>query len=150
MLFAATADAAEEFTSGYGALDVFDGQAFVGLPLAVKSWLVFMLLTFAAGLLFARKHPIARWATGGIVVSMLTGHAVFQALGLPMLSGSIAICHVVCWTPALVLLLIKRPFFDRDEGRWFRIWSAVMTCVILISFVFDIRDAAIYIRHFSE
>jgi len=75
--------------------------------------------------------------------------STFAALGLPMLSGSIAIWHLVCWTPALVLLLTPRPFFNPNEGRWYRIWSGVMTCAILISFVFDIRAAAIYIDHFS-
>ncbi len=148
-LLSGTSFGAEAYPKGAGALEVFDGEAMAALPLPAKVWLKFMMLTFAVGLIFfAWKKPIARWAAGGMIVSMTTCAPVFTALGLPVLSGSIAIWHIVCWSPALTLLLMKRPFLDANKGRWYRIWSGVMTSVILISFVFDFRDAAIYIKHF--
>ncbi|MZR30991.1 hypothetical protein [Sneathiella litorea] len=151
LLWSATAFAAEEYISGTGPLNIFDGAAMMAMPLWVKIWLAFLMLTFLTGLVFfVWRRPIARWAAGGFILSLATGHAVFGALGLPMLSGAISIMHVVCWTPALVLLLIKRPFLDRQEGTAYRLWSAVMTGVILFSFVFDIPDGLAYIRHFSS
>ena len=150
-LWSVGAFGAEEFAKGTGALEIFDGEAFAAMPLWGQVWLVFLVSTFVVGLIFfAWKQPIARWAAGGFIVSIATGHMVFAALGLPMLSGSIAIWHIVCWTPALVLLLTQRPFLNPNEGRWYRIWSGVMTCAILFSFVFDVRDAVIYIDHFSR
>lgn len=146
-----TALGAEEYAKGTGALEVFDREAIVDLPMLTKVWLVFMLTTFAVGLfVFAVDKPIARWAGGGLIFSMATCHPFFTALGLPVLSGAIATSHIVCWSPALVLLLIKRPFLDRNEGYGFRIWSALMTGVILISFVFDFREAAIYIKQVAN
>jgi len=53
----------------------------------------------------------------GFIVSASTGEAVFRALDLPFLSGDIAIMHIVRWTPALVLLLTRRPFLDPEQGR---------------------------------
>lgn len=140
---------AEAYAIGTGPLQVFNSEAFSAAPLAAKVWLVFMLSTFFIGLIFVRRHVIARWAVGGLVVSMLTGHTFFALLGLPMLSGAIAIWHIVCWSPALVLLLLKCPFLVAKENPCYRVWSGVMTIVILISFVFDFRDGWIYIQHFS-
>ena len=91
MLWSARALGAEEFPKGTGALEVFDGEAFAAAPLGAQMWLVFLVSTFVVGLVFVRKQPIARWAVGGFIVSLVTGHMFFAALGLPMLSGSIAI-----------------------------------------------------------
>ncbi|MEO1035124.1 MAG: hypothetical protein AAFX44_06140 [Pseudomonadota bacterium] len=140
---------ATEFESGHGALQVFDADGMASMPLWVKVWLAIMLGTFASGLLFVWRQPLARWAVGGILTSFFVTPWIFRALELPYLSGAIAIGHIVFWTPALLLLLLRRPFSNAREGRWFRAWSGAMTAVILFSFVFDIRDAAIYIEHFA-
>ncbi len=147
LLWSANALGASGGSNKLHALEVFDRAA---APLWVQIWLPFMMATFMVGLIFAWRKPIARWAVGGFLFALATGQLVFGALGLPMLSGAIAIWHLVCWSPALIMLLVQRPFLDADEGRWFRIWSAVMTGVIIFSFVFDIRDAWIYIAHFSR
>lgn len=147
--WSATAMGVGEYGHGHGALEIFDGDGFAVTPLWVKVWVSFMVLTFAVGLYFAWKHPLARWEPGGFIVSAASGEVVFSALGLPFLGGSVAIMHLVCWTPALVLLIMKRPFLDQDEPRGFRVWSGTMTSVILFSFVFDVQDAAAYIIHIS-
>ncbi len=148
-LISVSAIAAEtEYAHGHGALEIFDGAGFLETPLWVQIWVVLLLSTFVVGFCFAIKHPIARWSSAGLIASLTSGHAVFDLLGLPFLGGSIAIMHIVCWTPALWFLLSKRPFLDTHYSNAFRLWSAVMTFVILFSFVFDIKDAAIYISHF--
>ena len=141
---------AEEYAKGHGALEVFDAEGIALAPMWVKLWVGFMLLMFATGLIaFAWKQPIARWTSGGFIVSASTGAVVFSSLGLPFLSGSIAIMHLVCWMPGLIYLVIKRPFLDAEQGLWFKVWSGLMLFTIVFSFVFDLRDAYIYIVHIS-
>jgi hypothetical protein len=137
------------YSKGNGTLKIFDAEGIAASPLWVQIWLVFMALTYASGLLFVLKQTIARLAVGGFVAGIFIGDFIFLAIGLPMLSGAIAIVHVLFWTPALIMLLIKRPFMHEQENMAFRVWSGTMTFVICFSFLFDIRDAVIYILHFS-
>ena len=137
------------YESGYGALDVFDGAGMALLPTWGFIWLLGLVATFAAGLFFVWRRPVARVAVAGFLLSMVVTPLLFRTLGLPFLGGAIAIGHLLFWTPALVLLLANRPFLDADENVLFRLWTAAMTFVILFSFVFDARDAWTYIAHFS-
>ena len=72
---------------------------------------------FRGGLFFVRKHPIARWAVGGIIITLTTGRVFWGILGLPMLGGRVALWHLVTWPPALVLLLTCQLIYDPAEGR---------------------------------
>jgi len=144
-----TMGAEADYAHGHGALEIFDGEGMATTPVWVQVWLALLLSCFAVGLLFVWKHVLARWAVGGFIVSATSGAYVFASLELPFLSGAIAIMHILCWSPALALLLIRRPFLDSDETKRFRAWSATMTAFILFSFVFDIKDAAIYLSHIA-
>jgi len=137
------------YDHGHGALEIFDGAGMAATPAWVQVWLALLLSCFAVGLLFSWKHPLARWAVGGFIVSATTGAHLFALLDLPFLSGSIAIMHIICLSPALTLLLLKRPFLDANETKRFRVWSATMAAFILFSFIFDIKDAAIYLNHIA-
>lgn len=137
------------FDSGHGALQRFDAAGIAATPLWVQIWLTFLAITFLSSLFFIRKHAIARWAIGGILLSVPLTPIIARSLGFPFLGGAIAIGHIVFWSPALVLLLIKRPFLDETNSLPYRIWSAAMTFVIAFSFIFDIRDSIIYIGHFA-
>ena len=141
--------AESQYVAGHGALNVFNGEGFLSTPTWVQGWLVLLLGTFIVGFYFSWKHSLARWAAVGFVLSMTMGHTVFELLNLPFLGGSIAIMHIACWSPALLVLLLKRPFLNANEKSSFRIWSGLMVSVLVFSFVFDIRDAIIYINHFS-
>ena len=145
----AFAEVSANFESGHTALQVFDQTGISSMPLWLKVWIGIMMITFASGLLFVWKHPIARWAVGGFLMPFLVMGEIINALGWPFLSGSIALAHLIFWTPALLLLLWKRPFLDTNQGIPFRIWSTAMTGVILFSFIFDIRDSVIYVTHLS-
>jgi hypothetical protein len=136
-----------QYSVGHGALDTFNQEGFLATPRWVQIWVLILMGTFIAGFYFAWKHALARWSVGGFILSMTMGQTVFALFNLPFLGGSIAIMHLVCWSPALFLLLLKRPYFNRHERTSFRVWSSLMTCVLIFSFVFDIRDATIYINH---
>ena len=141
------ADAANEYTKGHGALEVFDSEGMAASPTWVKLWIAFMAATFFAGLFFVRNHPIARWVVGGFVVGFIIT-SLAPKLGFIVLSGFIACIHIICWSPALYQLLTKHPFLASGDMRSaFTIWSGVMTFVILFSFIFDFRDAYIYLAH---
>ena len=159
-LMSATGAGAEEYAKGHGALEVFDPEGIANSPQWVQIWIFYIMLpAFALGLLFVWTKPIARWVVGGILASLFLGELPFAALGLPYLSGAIALAHIVCWSPALYFLLTQRPFLTASEpaesrfvGLYrgaYRAWTGLITFVILFSFVFDIRDAAIYIDHMA-
>lgn len=148
-VFSNMALAHDHYKVGHGALDIFNGEGFLATPTWVQAWVVILISCFIVSVYFSWKHPLARWATGGFILSMTMGNTLFTLLGLPFLGGSIAIMHLVCWSPALLVLLMKRPYFNVDEAISFRIWSGLMVCVLIFSFVFDVRDAVIYISHVS-
>ena len=142
-------EAAYEY--GHGALQRFGSSAGVAAtPLWVQIWLGILGVTFLSSLFFVRRHQVARWAIGGILLSFPLTPIIVRAFGFPFLGGAIALGHLVFWSPALYLLLKQRPFMDDYHPLMFRFWSAAMTATILFSFVFDIRDTAIYIHHIAS
>lgn len=136
---------AQAYQSGHGALEIWDAQAQSAAPQWVQIWLMVLLGSFALGLLFVWKRVIARWVVGGFIAMIGTMIILTGPLGLPSLSGMIALVHIIFWSPALYLLLTQRPFLK--ERSFYGAWSALITAVILFSFVFDVRDAAIYLDH---
>ena len=126
---------------------MFDGAGMAATPLWVQVWIAIMLASFSAGLLFVWKQPIARWAVGGFIAPFVVGGPIYGALGWPFLSGAIALNHLIFWSPALFLLLTRRPFLSTGHSTAFRIWSGLITLVIIFSFIFDVRDAVIYLGH---
>lgn len=131
--------------SGNKALQVWDEAAMNNASPALKAWLFFMTAVFAAGLLFIFHHKPARWVVGGFVIMALVAVFIVPAMGLTMFSGLAALLHVIFWTPGLYLLLREAAFFKGISA--YGVWSLIMVLVILISFIFDVRDATIYLDH---
>lgn len=136
---------AADYEHGHRALQIFDREGMGNAPTWVMIWIVFMMATFLSGLLFVWKQPIARWVVGGLFAGMAASAIATGVFGIPPLSGFIALMHLVFWSPGLYQLLTKRPFMKVTSA--FSIWSAVMTFVILFSFIFDIRDTSLYLMH---
>jgi hypothetical protein len=136
------------FTSN-GAIEVtpftvWNEEARASLPILTQRWIIFMLATFALGLLFVRDHVAARWMVGAVVVSHLSSAAVILLLGPEHLKvGIIAIEHVIFWTPAALYLLFK----GAPTGRapLYRVWRYAALSVAAISLIFDYRDAALFL-----
>lgn len=145
LILGTTAHAATGYQSGHTALEVWNAEGQANAPQWVQIWLMIMLASFALGLLFVWKRVEARWVVGGFITSILVSGFVIPALGLVSLSGLIALMHLIFWSPALFLLLKNRPFMK--ERSFYAVWSGLITAVILFSFIFDIRDAAIYLDH---
>lgn len=144
-LLAISTGHAAEYAKGHEALEIFDAQGWKNSPTWVMVWVVFMALTFFAGLFFVRNHLIARWVVGGFIAGAILLQ-IAQAMGVVILSGTIAFIHIIAWSPALYQLLTKRPFLTAEKGA-FKTWSGVITATIIFSFIFDIRDSIIYFQH---
>lgn len=136
---------ASELQHGNGALQLFDEEGFANSPAWVQYWIMFMGLSFVCGLLFVWNHPLARWVVGCFVAGLICLEISTSLLGIVPLSGFIACIHLIFWSPALYLLIKQRPIAESRTA--FALWSAVITFVIAFSFVFDIRDAFIYLQH---
>ncbi|MEM9726412.1 MAG: hypothetical protein AAF909_13260 [Pseudomonadota bacterium] len=137
------------YEPGNGALQSWGAEGLAASPTWVQYWIYFMLAAFAVGLIFAvlgRLEAIV--VTLGFVAGVAGGDAIAAALGVPPLSGFVALIHLVFWTPGLILLLARRRFLR--ERSAYGVWTGVITAVILFSFIFDIRDAAIYLDHVLE
>ena len=135
-----------DYPRGHQALEIFDSEGMQAAPRWVMVWIVIMLASFAASLLFVWRHTVARWVLGCFVAGMIALAISDKLLGVAQLSGFIALIHLVFWSPALYQLLTKRPFLA-EKMTSFSVWSGWMAAVILFSFVFDIRDATIYLNH---
>lgn len=146
IMFFAGSTNASDYEHGNGALQLFDSEGMKNSPQWVMIWVMFMMASFICGLFFVWNHPIARWVVGGMFAGMAAGLIAGNVIGVQAsLSGFIALIHIVFWSPGLYQLLSKRPFMQPTSA--FSIWSAVITFVILFSFIFDIRDASIYLMH---
>lgn len=105
-------------------------------PVWLQIWLLGVLFpTFVASLFFVRRSREARFAAGGFVLShvpMATG--LFETT-----VGAVGLVHLICWTPALVLLARRRP--SVEVATPFGVWVHAMFAVLAISLAFDLRDA---------
>lgn len=142
---AASAQPTAGYESGHTALEIWDAEGQANAPQWVQIWLMIMLASFALGLLFVWKRVEARWVVGGFITAILISRLGIPAIGIVKLSGLVALVHLIFWSPALYLLLKNRPFMS--ERSLYAVWSGLITAVILFSFIFDIRDAAIYLDH---
>jgi hypothetical protein len=136
---------AQPYESGHQSLQIWDNAARDNMPQWVMIWLGIMMTTFALGLLFVRRHTEARWVVGGFICMILVTVATGRVLGLVPLSGLFSLVHLICWSPALYVLLTRRPFLQ--DRSLYALWSGAITACIIFSFIFDIPDAAIYLDH---
>lgn len=126
-------------------LQIWDNAARVAISTPLKLWLAFLGLTFASSLFFVRRHPAARWAAGGFVLS----HAVVAVIEFGGMTdvriGVVSLAHVVCWTPALVML--ARELRATSIETRYGLWCRVLLAVIAVAFVFDLRDAGMFLYY---
>ena len=145
LVFSGVAVAHENHASGYTALGIFDDEARAAMPVWVGVWLQIMAVSFVSGVLFIFSQPIARWVVGGVLLGLLATRFGLNAFGLERVSGLIGLLHLVFWSPGLYMLLRYKPFLGALS--LFSVWSGWITFVILFSFFFDARDAAVYLLH---
>lgn len=137
---------AKTYAAGNGALELWGAQGIANSPTWVQYWLVIMISSFVFGLLFVWQYVEARWVVGGLIVGLVFSKFILEnMMGLLPLSGLVALVHLIFWTPGLYLLLKNRPF--AKEKSLYAFWSGWMVLVIIFSFLFDVRDAVIYLDY---
>ncbi len=122
--------------SGLSPDDVWDDTSVWGTPLWLQVWLMGIVFpTFLASLFFLRRSLEARLALGGFVLSHLP-----MMLGLfETTVGQVALIHVVCYSPALLLLAKRRPRVTARSP--FGLWVHAMLAVLAVGLAFDLRDS---------
>jgi len=116
----------------------WSGQVEV-VPVWLRIWLLGILFpTFLASLFFLRRSWEARAAAAGFILS----HVPMMVHLFDVTVGVVGLMHLVCWSPALVLLAQRRP--NVDPKTPFGVWVHAMLLVLAISLAFDLRDALLY------
>ncbi len=136
---------AATYEPGHGALQLWNETAMKNTPQWLNIWLSVLVGSFAVGILFVWHHVAARWLVGGFILMMLFVLFVAPILELTPLSGLFALLHIIFWMPGFLILLKERPFLKGFS--FYGLWGGVIALVIFISFIFDFRDAAIYLDH---
>ena len=122
--------------SGLSPDDVWDDTSVWKTPIWLQVWLTWIVFpTFLCSVFFLHRSVEARLALGGFVLSHLP-----MMFGLfETTVGRVALIHVLCYSPALVVLARHR---SRVAVRtFFGIWVHVMLAVLAISLAFDVRDS---------
>jgi hypothetical protein len=109
------------------------------VPIWLRIWLLGILFpTFLASLLFLRRSKGARAAAIGFVLS----HVPMMVPFFDMTVGVVGLLHLICWSPALYLLVPKQQVVDLKTP--YGIWVHAMIFVLSVSLAFDLRDAMLY------
>ena len=108
------------------------------LPQWVQYWMNWMMLIFAASLIFVWKKKAARFALLAFLLTMPVGMVVFFLSGTVHLLG---ISHLILWAPLLYYLFkveTQRECFAFKS--FYGVWVALLMLTIAISLIFDLRD----------
>jgi len=124
--------------SGLTPTSPWSGQVEV-VPTWLRFWLLGILFpVFLASVLFLRRSVEARVAAAGFVIS----HVPMMVPLFDVTVGVVGLMHLVCWSPALILLAKRQPV--ADPKTLFGAWVYAMLFVIAVSLAFDLRDALLY------
>ncbi|MGK7929216.1 MAG: hypothetical protein AB4290_28925 [Spirulina sp.] len=125
------------------ALQIWDNQARLSLPLPLKIWLTVLVLTFLSSLAFVHNHYPPRWVIGGFILSHLFVFLWPVVTTVKLQRGIVSLAHVVCWSPGYLLTIVE--VWQSSASGNYHIWLLVTIVVISIAFIFDLRDSASYI-----
>ena len=112
------------------------------LPLLLSGWLRVMGIVNLASLFFLR-HIQARWVLAAFVFIAATNVPIFLSYGLVKL-GSIP--HLIVWIPLIIYLAHEFRCGRIEVKSIFGVWTVCVMAVVLISVVFDVRDAVQYLQ----
>lgn len=122
-------------------LDIW--RSFRTLPVWVQVWVAFILVPVnllpLAFLDQPKGHLIALLAFSGMALN------VPIMLGARGMSGAMALPHILCWVP-LVIIVTLLLFSEDPLSPAFVCFLRVLLIVDITSLVFDFRDAARWLR----
>lgn len=110
-------------------------------PLWVQYWLNFLGPVVLLSLPFSFVRKEARWVLLSMIVILPLMMWAYQYWGFEKILG---IVHVVVWTPLMVYLWKRRPYW-RVRETFSGKWLALVFCTIAISLAFDVTDVMRYL-----
>ncbi|MEM6857337.1 MAG: hypothetical protein AAF559_05650 [Pseudomonadota bacterium] len=125
------------------ALQDWNMETRLGLPLHMKIWLGFMLVANLSSVLFVRRHIAARfvlgaWVASHVWIGAIEGSGLFSPTG-----GFVSFGHLVFWAPAIWALYAYRSEIKLPSA--YGVWACYISFVYAVSLVFDSRDSVIWI-----
>ena len=135
-----------QIESGYEALQVWNKEAIISTPFYLKIWLGIMAISLLSSLIFI-KNLGARAVFIFTSLGLLFTKLIAPQLGLTVYSGLVALTHVALWP--LSLYFLYRDYFVIKTGLY-RFWIYWVSIIIMISLIFDVRDAYKYIAFILE
>jgi len=105
---------------------------------SVKIWMNWMLLVFAASIIFVWKYKAARIVLVSFILTIAIALIVFNVSNSAHLIG---IAHILLWGPLAFYLLrfeIKSQTFQIKSV--YGVWIILLLVTIAISLLFDVRD----------
>ena len=121
-------------------LQIWNNKARLSLPLPLKIWLTFLVLTFLSSIAFVNTHYPPRWVIGGFICSHLLVFLWPVVTTIPLRIGLVSLAHVVCWCPGYILSIVE--VWQGSATGNYQIWLYAIIAVISIAFSFDLRDSA--------
>ncbi|MFN4354746.1 hypothetical protein [Parvibaculum sp.] len=111
------------------------------LPAWVQYWMYWMLAVLGLGsLVFSFFRSEARWLLLGFVLSGVAAMGLGMTIGWNKLWG---VTHLVFWTP--VALLFIRRWSRIDKRSVYGVWFVLALATMIVSLVFDAKDAVEYV-----
>jgi len=127
------------------ALEKWDMQTRLDLPLHLKVWLASMFVTHLISIFFIKKYIGARWVLGSFIGSHIVVFGVEHSANTILYGGMVSLSHIVFWIPALIAIYQYR---SEIQSSWvYKGWVSTLLCFYSISLVFDVRDAIIWGIH---
>lgn len=122
-------------------MDAMNAAMEAGTSDAVKLWMNWMMLVFAASLIFMWKFKPARWVFAAFLATGFVGFGIWSATQNIHLLG---LAHLLLWLP-LAVYLWKTVLSSAAKPAWannkiFFFWICLLFLTIIISLVFDVRD----------
>jgi len=138
-------DAFQLFQPASLALEKWDMQTRLELPIYLKVWLASMLITHLLSILFIKQHVAARWVLGCFIASHAVVFGIEYSASNLLYGGMVSLSHVIFWIPALAALYRYRHEAKASSG--YQIWVGAILFFYSISLIFDLRDASIWVLH---
>ncbi|MGI9470369.1 MAG: hypothetical protein ACR2NZ_02475 [Rubripirellula sp.] len=151
-----TAPAMESLPNG---LKVWDNAARASLSVGLYIWLAWLVSVNLGSLLFLRGHGAARWVLAGFLLSHLIVFSLPCFKRFVVRRGTVSLLHVICWSPGVLACLVEgwqilgwwpgdrvEPLSKTLLPLGFLLWSTALVITNATSFIFDLRDAATYVK----
>lgn len=114
------------------------------LPAHVQLWLVWLLAIGATSLAWSFWKVEARYVALAFILTFAAPLVVGQVSGPDaVLYATLSLFHVIFWTPALVLLILRRA--NANFSSLYGVWLYLAMATMAISLVFDYRDVIAYL-----